>query len=358
MVRTRMKRKNKHSKELARTRQEIDVRKVNKEAVENANKRREATLSPVDTRTDIETTKENTIDSVHRRFGTNKEELRQSNVATNKLWQHTPSQTYENSGHIKESKKINSDKTLWSEEVELLENQQREEQGIGDNAEDNLNYVMDQEGKQSGEGKGAAKETGKLYRTDQTDQCQMEDNGTVTHDKTGSMLAYVDGGPSNALMKGPEEEAPMKVRDGTMRLEQLTGQRRMGESNGTVTPMQASTVNLGLGNVYEMQFKLMQAAITTIEQAKENEVSNVQVEQAIVPRKAGDIQEEKQIVDGAALHRNEKSKCERTTSKYVGKILEIGITLPSGIGMVSCSFWECDGKVQKKSGISSSGSSS
>ncbi|XP_019228674.1 PREDICTED: uncharacterized protein LOC109209791 [Nicotiana attenuata] len=65
----------------------------------------------------------------------------------------------------------------------------------------------------------------------------------------------------------------------------------MGKSNGTVIPVQATTVNPGLGNVYEMQFKLMQAAITTIEQAKENELSNEQLEQAIVPRESGDLEE-------------------------------------------------------------------
>ncbi|OIT34769.1 hypothetical protein A4A49_14090 [Nicotiana attenuata] len=238
--------------------EEFDLRKVEKEAVENAIKEREAALIPVDTRTDVETRKENTIYWVHRRFGTNKKELRQCNVTTNKSWQDIPSQTHEDSGHIDELNEVIGDNakkiTSQTQKTGITEDATVNPSSSKTRVEENLNSVMDQDGKQIGDGKGASREAGNLCRPDQTAQSKIEGDGTVTSDKAG-------------LKKGPNEDVLMKVIDETMRLEQQTGRGKKGESNGTVIPVQATTVNPRLGNVYGMQFKLIQAAITTIEQA-------------------------------------------------------------------------------------------
>ncbi|OIT01021.1 hypothetical protein A4A49_21334 [Nicotiana attenuata] len=131
--------------------EEFDARRVKKEAVDKANKEREAGLqkenlnptslgvqssvmgtiadspstvpSPIDSRVEEEARKEATIDWVHIRFGTNKEELRQCNVNTNHSCQEIPSQTYEDAGQLEDGNEVSSKKALWSDEVELMEEQ-------------------------------------------------------------------------------------------------------------------------------------------------------------------------------------------------------------------------------------------
>lgn len=88
---------------------------------------------PAKERTAEEARKESTIEWVHRRFGTNKEELRQLNVTTNHSYQEIPSQTHDDSGQLDEFNEVNSAKALWSDEVEVIDDQQGTTKATGNN---------------------------------------------------------------------------------------------------------------------------------------------------------------------------------------------------------------------------------
>ncbi|OIT23979.1 hypothetical protein A4A49_28030 [Nicotiana attenuata] len=115
-------------------------------------------------------------------------------------------------------------------------------------------------------------------------------NGLVTPSKTGEILAFVDGVPVYALEKGLDEGVHMKVREDTMGSDQQTCHGKEGDPNGTVISGEDTTVTLRLGSVYEMQFKMMQAVVCSIEQNKGNERAKEQFEQAIVPRSYGEVE--------------------------------------------------------------------
>lgn len=66
--------------------------------------------------------KESTIEYVHKRFGTSKEELRKLNVATNQTCQEVPSQTFDASvKNNLSNNKVPSRRSLWSDEVKNME---------------------------------------------------------------------------------------------------------------------------------------------------------------------------------------------------------------------------------------------
>lgn len=75
--------------------------------------------------------KEYTIDWVHRRFDTSKEELRQLNVTINHSCQEIPSQTYPESGKLEDLDKVNSTKGLWSDAVKIEDDQLDKTKTIG-----------------------------------------------------------------------------------------------------------------------------------------------------------------------------------------------------------------------------------
>ncbi|OIT06931.1 hypothetical protein A4A49_03443 [Nicotiana attenuata] len=122
-------------------------------------------IVPTDQRTDDGANKESTIDWVHRRFGTSKEELRQLNVTINQSCHEIPSQTY-------------------------AENQ-------------------------SG--------------SSQLSLSKKKGNGTVKPSKTGEILAFIEGVPVYALEKGLDEGVHMKVRKDTVRSDQQTGHGKEGD---------------------------------------------------------------------------------------------------------------------------------
>ncbi|XP_070046536.1 uncharacterized protein [Nicotiana tomentosiformis] len=121
------------------------ARRVKKEAVEATNKENNVKPSQIGTQSpdvkgnkelakasspssievgiDEGVNKESTIEWVHRRFGTSKEELRELNVTINQSCHEVPSQTYENSGQLEEHNEVNSRKTLWSDEADEMEAQ-------------------------------------------------------------------------------------------------------------------------------------------------------------------------------------------------------------------------------------------
>ncbi|OIT35466.1 hypothetical protein A4A49_11150 [Nicotiana attenuata] len=100
---------------------------TNKEVVEkvlkdqhNGNLAKANPIVPSDQSTDEKTNKESTIDWVHRRFGTSKEELRQLNVTTNQSCQDMSSQTFADSGQLENLDEINSTKAGGSDAIEIL----------------------------------------------------------------------------------------------------------------------------------------------------------------------------------------------------------------------------------------------
>ncbi|OIT26650.1 hypothetical protein A4A49_24365 [Nicotiana attenuata] len=131
--------------------------------------------------------------------------------------------------------------------------------------EDKSSSKVNQSGLSIGDDRGASKEAGKLGSSAQLSVTKKRCNGTVNPSKSRESLALVDGVSGYDLEKGLDEDVHMKT--------------------ATVLP--------GLGNVYELQFKMMQAALSSMEQNKVNEELNEHTkekfEQAIVPRSSGEV---------------------------------------------------------------------
>ncbi|XP_070039211.1 uncharacterized protein [Nicotiana tomentosiformis] len=96
-------------------------KRVKKEAVEKFLKM--ISSVPSDQRTDKRANKKSTIDWVHRRFGTSNEELKQLNVTIKQSCHEIPSQTFKDSGQIEDLDEVNSTKVLWSDAVEVKDDQ-------------------------------------------------------------------------------------------------------------------------------------------------------------------------------------------------------------------------------------------
>lgn len=79
-----------------------------------------SSTNPIEERIDENARKESTIEWVHRRFVTSKEELRALNVTTNHSCHDIPYQTYDDAGQLEENNEVNSGKALWSDEVESI----------------------------------------------------------------------------------------------------------------------------------------------------------------------------------------------------------------------------------------------
>lgn len=78
--------------------------------------------NPADTRIVEANKKESTIKWVPRRFGANKEDLKQLNMTINESSQEMPSQTSENSTEFNEvNNEITSGRQMWSDKVEIME---------------------------------------------------------------------------------------------------------------------------------------------------------------------------------------------------------------------------------------------
>ncbi|OIT00819.1 hypothetical protein A4A49_20226 [Nicotiana attenuata] len=99
-----------------------ELKREKKEAVEkvledqhNGNLAKANSIVPSDQSTDERANKESTIDWVHRRFGTSKEELRQLNVTTNQSCQDIPSQTFAQSEQLEDLDQV-GDGTVGSDQ--------------------------------------------------------------------------------------------------------------------------------------------------------------------------------------------------------------------------------------------------
>ncbi|OIT19893.1 hypothetical protein A4A49_41476 [Nicotiana attenuata] len=199
---------------------------------------------PIDQEVAKKDKKEATINWVHRTFGTNKEELMQMNGTTNNSCQE--------SGQLEEFHELNSAKTLWSDEVELMDNQI---------AMVDCNFMELNVGKAIGGGSGALKEVGNQDGSIPAARIIEKGNGKVTTSKTGDILVHVDGVPVYALEKGQDQSPPTKLRKDTVCQNQQTDNGKEDDSNGTISQAisaSIATVNPNLGSVYELQFTLMQ----------------------------------------------------------------------------------------------------
>ncbi|OIS96381.1 hypothetical protein A4A49_42422 [Nicotiana attenuata] len=106
-----------NQQELKRVKKEV-VKKV-LEDQHNGNLAKANPIVPSDQSTDERANKESTIDWVHRRFGTSKEELRQLNMTTNQSCQDMSSQTFADSGQLENLDEINSTKVVGSDAIEV-----------------------------------------------------------------------------------------------------------------------------------------------------------------------------------------------------------------------------------------------
>ncbi|OIT21306.1 hypothetical protein A4A49_37543 [Nicotiana attenuata] len=256
--------------------EEFDARRVKKEAVEKANKEGEVVLQmkklnptsggvqsslmgalvpsntpiPIDSRIDVDAKKENTIDWVHRTFGTNKEELRQCNVTTNQSCQEIPSQTYDDAGQLEDRNEVSSRNVLWSNEVEVMEAK--------------MGSKIPTEGKEN-RGNMQLQKTIKLDDATvnpSSSTARVEDRGTSIEDQVNvSAGGDHDGVPVYALMKEQVGNVPKNVVKDTVCQNQQTDNGKGSDLNGTVTQAVSAsfaTVNPNLSSVYELQFKMMQ----------------------------------------------------------------------------------------------------
>ncbi|XP_019265782.1 PREDICTED: uncharacterized protein LOC109243329 [Nicotiana attenuata] len=105
----------------------------------------------------------------------------------------------------------------------------------------------------------------------------------------GCINIFDGSSPGLLAMGGIEEDVNMKFRDDTMESYQKIGKGKGSDPNGTVFSAQTTTVFPELGSVYELQFKIMQAIVSSMEQNKGNEHAKEQFEQAIVPRSAEEV---------------------------------------------------------------------
>ncbi|OIT26539.1 hypothetical protein A4A49_24368 [Nicotiana attenuata] len=263
--------------------EDFDARKLKKEAVEMVNKVRESGNISSATRNDAEAKKEQTID-----------------------WK-------------EDTNEVNSVRIVWSDEIEVMENQKSKEHGIESNAkenndgqisgvmedatvnpsdcqirfEDKSSYMEKQVEIQAGKDQGVTKGVGKQGTSAQQVVNEEKANGTVNPSKTGEILAFVDGVPIYSVEKEPAGDVSNEVLKDTGCLEDESVHGKGVDHNAIVKPGGSATVNPNLGSVYELQFKMMKEKLGDMEK-----ISNAQqvaltpyesAEQAIVARDQGEL---------------------------------------------------------------------
>ncbi|OIS95873.1 hypothetical protein A4A49_00859 [Nicotiana attenuata] len=237
--------------------------------------------------------KESTIVWVHRRFGANKEELRQLNVPTNHSCQDISSQTYGDSGQGEEGNEVNSVKLLWNAEVEAMDDQKGAMKAMEDKekrdssqvkktgktvdstvnpsgtqtrVDCNLSSMNSNLEKPIGGDRGALKEAGNQDGSGQGSLSKKKGNGTVNPSKTVEILAFVDGVPVYCLEKGLDDNVPTEVRKEKVCQEQQTDHGNVPDPNGavktgccaTVTPDLALPVAYASGIGSPMQIHIIE----------------------------------------------------------------------------------------------------
>lgn len=120
-------------------------------------------------------------------------------------------------------------------------------------------------------------------------------NGIVNPRGTVQVFDKTSGDPVDILGNDQVGNVTMEVLKDTMREKQQTAISNTSDLNGTVTSGQAATVNPNLGNVYELQFRMMHKDVGALEQNvkvidEANMMSKGQNEKAIVPKAVGVIE--------------------------------------------------------------------
>ncbi|OIT06589.1 hypothetical protein A4A49_08480 [Nicotiana attenuata] len=234
---------------------EVEARRVKKEAVGVANKEREVAhkgnnLNPTPTgiySLDIQGAKEfdkvsspihsevgidemvineSTIEWVHRRFITRKEEQKELHVTTNQSSHEILSQTYEDSGQLEEL----------------------------------MRGTLNEPGIHGGSA------TALLAKN--------QANGTVNLRNFVEIFAIVNGVPVYALRSEQDRDINMVFEKDTVGSDHQTVDGKVCDLNGRVFSGNSSIVNPSLGYVYELQFKMMPENLGIMERnSKINEVS-------------------------------------------------------------------------------------
>ncbi|OIT27994.1 hypothetical protein A4A49_21527 [Nicotiana attenuata] len=197
----------------------------------------------------------------------------------------------QDSGQKEDINEVNSAKTLWSEEVEVMEINLSNCQA---RVEDNSSYMVNQAEVQTGKDQGVSEEARKQEGSAQQLMNKEKGNGTVNPSQSGEILAFVDGLPVYSLEKDLDGDVPTEVRKDTMCLDKELVQGKGADHNGTIISDYVATVNPNLGSVYELQFKMMQENLGDMEKTlKAQHVALTPyepTEQAIVARDSGELE--------------------------------------------------------------------
>ncbi|XP_070057234.1 uncharacterized protein [Nicotiana tomentosiformis] len=204
--------------------------------------------------------KESTIEWVHRRFGTSKEELRELNVTTNHSCHDIPSQSCEDSEDNGVINEANSGEVLLSDEVEKMDgptsSRNKEEKGsIQEELEDNLcpsaivNPRAPQTRVQTSQGSTKRQEKVSLGDDQVTNK---EGNKQVNPKGTVQCLASVGGDPVELSGGDQAGDDNVEVLKDTVGSKHQTTEGNRAKLNGTVIFVGSATVNPSLGDVYEL----------------------------------------------------------------------------------------------------------
>ncbi|OIS99512.1 hypothetical protein A4A49_09155 [Nicotiana attenuata] len=235
--------------------------------------------------------KDSTIEWVHSRFGTNKEELRQLNVTINHSCHEIPSHTFE------ESTKVNATDNeatfgypLWSDEVENMvknneENSTRMHAQTGGVQGKTADLIPPAKVNPSAQ-KSRVENYEELNRNHDTlsaEEAQRSHKQVeITGGSTGGASARkksnvtviprdltqdiddAGGAPVEILSGDLVEKASTKVLEDTVKSAHQTTKSKEMETNGTVFAT-CAIVNPTLGSFYDLQFRVMLEALRTME---------------------------------------------------------------------------------------------
>ncbi|OIT36040.1 hypothetical protein A4A49_14819 [Nicotiana attenuata] len=260
--------------------------------------------------------KELTIDWVHRRFGTDKEELRQLNVnSARTLWSEEVQEIDDQKGATSKAENNEKRQTIQEQKtgntVQATVNPSSSKTRVDCSLSSTIGNLVKSIGEGSGSLKGAINQGGSVAAP----LTLEKGNKIVTSDKTGEIVAFVDEVPVYVEEKGGDEGVPMDVRKDTLSSDHQTDQGKGGDFNGTVTQTvldHCATVNPNLGSLYELQYKMMQGKMIEVS-------SNPQrVEAAITPYEP----------TKHALVAKESAALPMVSSSGTGSPLQIKVNIP------------------------------
>ncbi|OIT27581.1 hypothetical protein A4A49_38450 [Nicotiana attenuata] len=167
--------------------------------------------NPINARIEKANMKESTLEWVHRRFGANKQEIRQLNVTLNNSYHEIPSQTFEESNKIGEVQEVNSGRRLWSDEVELMDDPTSEKTSSGmeesrSNKQEKVEEVTQE----------LPRSVFQVEKSAEDDLAKKQANATVNPRGSVKVLATVEGHSVEVSGDDQFENVPTKVLNDTM----------------------------------------------------------------------------------------------------------------------------------------------